>query len=73
MAKAEKDPDEALEPSVPVGETITFVDQTYDRRKLFLPDWAVLEVVKGVVEVRRDNQLAVDYMRNRSDFVEQGA
>ena len=71
MAKAEKDPGEALEPSVPVGATITFVDQTYDRRKLFLPNWAELEVVRGVVEVRSDNQLAVDYMRNRPDFVEQ--
>jgi hypothetical protein len=73
MAKAEKDPGEALELSAPVGETITFVDQEYDRRKLFLPSWAELVVVQGIVEVRRDDEVAVAYMRNRPDFKEREA
>lgn len=73
MAKLDKASDEGLLPSKLVAPTITFVDQDYDRRKLFLPNWAELEVVRGVVEVRRDDQLAVDYMRKRPDFKEQGA
>ncbi|MGB9088910.1 MAG: hypothetical protein WCC29_04910 [Pseudomonas farsensis] len=68
MAKPVKGPDETKKA---VGETITFVDQDYERRKLFLPNWVVLEVVRGVVHIRSDNQLALDYMRNRPDFKEQ--
>ncbi|MFF7108116.1 hypothetical protein [Pseudomonas sichuanensis] len=73
MAKTSKDTDEGAEPSKPVGQTITFIDQEYTRRQLFLPDWAELVVVQGVIEVQGDNTLALEYLRNRPDFKEQGA
>jgi hypothetical protein len=73
MAKTPKDTDEGAEPSTPVGETIIFVDQDYTQRKLFLPNWVELVVVRGTIEVQRDNTLALQYLRNRPDFKEQGA
>ncbi|MCG8294260.1 MULTISPECIES: hypothetical protein [Pseudomonas] len=73
MAKTPKDTEEGAEPSIPVVETITFVDQVYTHRKLFLPSWAELVVVRGTIEVKSDNTLVLEYLRNRPDFKEQGA
>ena len=73
MAKTSKDTDEGAEPSKALGQTITFIDQEYTRRQLFLPDWAELVVVQGVIEVQGDNTRALEYLRNRPDFKEQGA
>lgn len=73
MAKTLEDTDEGAELSTSVVQTVTFIDQAYDRRKLFLPNWAELVVVRGVVEVKSDDTLALEYLRNRPDFKEQGA
>lgn len=73
MAKTSKDNGEGAEPSKPVGQTVAFIDQEYSRRQLFLPDWAELVVVQGVVEVKSDDTRALEYLRSRPDFKEQGA
>ncbi|UVK80703.1 hypothetical protein LOY46_13985 [Pseudomonas sichuanensis] len=73
MAKTLEDTDEGTELPTSVVQTVTFIDQAYDRRKLFLPNWAELVVVRGVVEVKSDDTLALDYLRKRPDFKEQGA
>ncbi|MEN5239101.1 hypothetical protein ACIPM0_07470 [Pseudomonas sichuanensis] len=73
MAKTSQDTGEGAELSAPVGQTVTFIDQEYSRRQLFLPDWAELVVVQGVVEVKSDDTRALEYLRNRPDFKEQEA
>lgn len=69
MAKTQKEAGEVVE-SLPLPEAVTFIDQEYTRRTLVLPDWLVLEVVRGQVTLAGDNAPGLAYMRNRRDFKE---
>ncbi|WMJ01396.1 hypothetical protein RBU55_07535 [Pseudomonas chlororaphis subsp. aurantiaca] len=69
MAKTQKEAGEVVE-SLPLPEAVTFIDQEYTRRTLVLPDWLVLEVVRGQVTLAGDDAPGLAYMRNRPDFKE---
>ncbi|MBH3307917.1 hypothetical protein I5P84_00425 [Pseudomonas mosselii] len=70
MARTQKEPEEGSEAApVPHGP-VTFIDQEYTRRKLILPDWVELEVVRGQVAISGEDAVGLAYMRNRSDFKE---
>jgi hypothetical protein len=70
MAKQQKEPEEAVEAAPVPSGPVTFIDQEYTRRKLILPDWVELEVVRGQVTISGDDAVGLAYMRNRSDFKE---
>ncbi|MCO7516421.1 hypothetical protein NJF44_15680 [Pseudomonas guariconensis] len=71
MAKPEKDTpaDESMQVIEPVpAKTITFRDKQYTSRSLILPDRRVLPVAQARVTVEGDDDVAIAFLRKRSDF-----